>query len=113
MATETHKLSVGNTLTPVGCECVQRGTNGVLGPTNLTGLSVKFTMVDSSGTVVVNEATATVNDAANGLVQYDFQSGDVDTAGTFYGWFNVYSGSEFDTYPVGGRKLVIEITARA
>jgi hypothetical protein len=35
------------------------------------------------------------------------------TAGTFYGWFTVYSGTEKDTYPAGGRKLVIEISARA
>ena len=53
-----------------------------------------------------------MTDATTGKVQYDFQTADVASAGTFYGWFTVYSGTEHDTYPVGGRKLVIEIAAR-
>ena len=115
MATEKHALAVGDTLTPLGCQLKQLGTTGTLAAVNLTGLTVKFTLVDSTGTVIVNEATTgvTVTDAANGKVQYDFQTGDVDTAGTYYAWFTVYSGTEHDTYPVGGRKLVIEISARA
>lgn len=114
MATEKHSIAVGDTLTPLGCQLKQLGTTGTLGVVNLTGLTVKFTMVDAAGTVIVNEATTgvSVTDAANGKVQYDFQAADVVAAGTFYGWFTVYSGTEHDTYPVGGRKLVIEISAR-
>ena len=115
MASELHKIGVGDTLTPLGCVCQQKSTTGVLAAVNLTALTVKFTMVNEAGTVVVNEATTgvTVTDAANGKVQYDFQTADVATAGTFYGWFTVYSGTEHDTYPIGGRKLVIQIDARA
>lgn len=47
-----------------------------------------------------------------GGVQYDFQTADVDTAGTFSLYFRVYSGSEFDTFPCDGRKLEVEITAQ-
>lgn len=114
MATEKHAIAVGDTLTPLGCQLKQASTTGTLAAVNLTGLTVKFTMVSADGTVVVNEATTgvSVTDAANGKVQYDFQTADVANAGTFYGWFTVYSGSEHDTYPVGGRKLVIQISAR-
>ena len=114
MATELHRICVGDTLTPLGCQCQQKSTTGVLGAVNLTGLIVKFTMVSEAGTIVCNEVTTgvTVTDAANGKVQYDFQAADVAVAGTYYGWFTVYSGTEHDTYPVGGRKLVIEISAR-
>ena len=114
MSTEVHRISVGDTLTPLGCQLKQKDDNGSLSAVVLTGLTVKFTLVNSAGTVVVNEATTgvTVTDAATGKVSYDFQAADVITAGTFYGWFSVYSGSEKDTYPAGGRKLVIEISAR-
>ncbi len=115
MATETHKLGIGDTLTPLAVQLKQRDSTGTLSNVNLSGLTVKFTMVDSSGTTIVDEATTgvTVTDAATGKVSYDFQTADVDVAGVFYGWFTVYSGSEYDTYPVGGRKLVIEIADRA
>ena len=115
MAAETHRISVGDTLTPLACQLKQRDANGTLAAVNLTGLTVKFTLVNSAGTKVVDEGTTgvTVTDAANGKVQYDFQTADVATAGTFYGWFTVYSGTEHDTYPAGGRKLVIQIDSRA
>ena len=115
MATETHKIAVGDTLTPLAVQLKQKDTNGALAAVNLTGLTVKFTLVNAAGTVIVNEATTgvSVTGASTGLVQYDFQAADVVAAGTYYGWFTVYSGSEKDTYPVGGRKLVIEISARA
>ena len=114
MATEIHQIGVGDTLTPLGCQCAQRNTSGVLEVVNLTGLTVKFTMVSAAGAVIVNEATTgvAVTDAINGKVRYDFQSADVANAGTFFSWFTVYSGTEHDTYPVGRRKLVIEISAR-
>lgn len=115
MAAEVHKISVGDTLTPLAVQLKQKDSNGALAAVNLTGLTVKFTMVNSAGTVIVNEATTgvTVTTAASGLVQYDFQAADVVTSGTFYGWFTVYSGTEKDTYPAGGRKLTIEIAAIA
>jgi len=111
MATERHTIAVGDTLTPLAVALKQRDANGALAAVNLTGLTVKFSMANSVGTLVVNEATAgvTVTNASTGLVQYDFQTADVANAGTFYGWFSVYSGDEKDTYPAGSKKLVIEI----
>ena len=112
---ERHGISVGDTLTPLGVQLKQESSTGVLSVVNLAGLTVKFQMVSAAGTTKVAETVTgvSVTDSANGKVQYDFQTADVDTAGTFYAWFTVYSGTEHDTYPVGGRKLVIEISARA
>jgi hypothetical protein len=81
-------------------------------PVDLTGLTVKFTMVDSAGVDVVAETTSgvTVTDADSGEVQYTFSSGDVDTAGTYYGYFIVIDGSSNrDTFPVRHQDLKIRI----
>jgi hypothetical protein len=115
MATEKHSISVGDTLTPLAVQLKQKDVNGAIAAVSLVGATVKFTLVNSVGTVIANEVTTgvSVTDQATGKVQYDFQAADVVAAGTFYGWFTVYSGTEKDTYPAGGRKLVIEISARA
>ena len=115
MSTELHRISVGDTLTPLGCQLKYKNASGVLTPLVLTALTVKFTLVSSAGVVLQNESTTGVSvvDADTGKVQYDFQTTDVTAAGTYYAWFTVYSGTEKDTYPAGGRKLVIEISARA
>jgi hypothetical protein len=115
MTRQTHQLSVGDTLTPLAAQLKQADATGALVPVALSGLTVKFSMANSAGTLIVNEATTgvSVTDAANGKVQYTFQAVDVTTAGTFYGWFTVYSGTSHDTYPIGGRTLAIVIDARA
>lgn len=99
-------ISVGDTRTPLARTLIQ-GANAV----DLTGLTVKFQMVDSSGTVVIAETATnvTVVSAANGQVQFAFTSGQVATAGTYYGWFTVYNGSAKDHFPNDGRSLIIEI----
>lgn len=42
-----------------------------------------------------------------GSVQYTFQSADVDTAGTFWGYWVVINGSARDTFPAQRRNLKI------
>jgi hypothetical protein len=114
MAIEKHSLTVGDTLTPLGCQLKQVNASGVLTPVSLAGATVKFKMSDTDGVIVVTETETgvTVVDATTGKVSYDFQAADVDTAGIYYGRFVVYSGLEKDTYPIGN-KLVIEIVAAA
>lgn len=111
MASQRHKIHVGDTLTPVGKQLKQKGTNGVLGAVNLNGVTVKFTMVNEAGVKVVDasETGVTVTDAANGKVQYDFQAADVANAGTFKAYFHVYSGGERDTFPAEGEEFLVII----
>lgn len=54
------------------------------------GATVKFYMRESaSSTLKVAGAAAVVDDAPAGLVHYDKQAADVDTAGFFIGWWRV------------------------
>jgi hypothetical protein len=75
-------------------------------PLSLVGASVDFVLTqindDSSLTELVN-ASATVSDAANGLVQYDWAPGNTDTVGSHLGRFVVtHSGGEQETFPPDG-----------
>lgn len=58
-------------------------------PVDLTGASVFFTMKNTRGKVKVNLQAATVTDAANGYVEYRWQSGDTATAGRYLIEFKV------------------------
>lgn len=57
--------------------------------------------------------TPTITCIPLGRVTIDLQTADVATAGTFWLWVRVYSGSEFDTFPMDGRKLQVEVGAVA
>jgi hypothetical protein len=75
------------------------------------GSAAKFTMRDSAdfaartrtsfaGAAKVH-ATASIDDAANGIMSYGWAAGDTDTDGLFRGEFEVTSGAETRTFPVG------------
>lgn len=59
---------------------------------------------------ITDAGTGTHSVAPVGQVAYAFQAADVAAAGTFWLWFRVYSGSVYDTFPMDGRKLQVEIT---
>jgi len=64
-------------------------------PFDLTGSTVLFSMRPSnSATLKVSGSTATIVTAASGTVSYAWASTDVDTVGTFAGWW---------TYNMGGK----------
>jgi len=109
MTQQTHDRHVGDLRTVLPVTLVQPNATGVDTAVNLTGLTVKFKMVDEDGTAAVSETTTgvTVVTAASGTVNYDFSAAGVDTAGRYYGYFTVYNGSETDHFPVLARDLVI------
>ena len=114
MAVTKRWWTKGNTLTPLGAQLKAKDTTGKYVPVDLTGLTVKFHMVNDAGVDVVAETTVgvTVLDAEEGEVAFDFSAEHVATTGTHWAWFNVYSGTELDTYPMNGRTFQIEITER-
>lgn len=66
---------------------------------------------------VEGESKVDITDAGTGThayyvvggVQYDFQAGNVDVEGEYKAFVNLYDGSEFDSFPVGGHiRVVIE-----
>lgn len=111
MSGYSHTITQGDTLTPLTVELQQKDSTGELTAVDLTGRTVKFKMVNDIGTSVVTETTTgvTTTSASDGQVQIDFQSAWVATAGQYWGWVVVYSGSEKDTFPHDGRGLSIVI----
>ena len=74
----------------------------------------KVSLTPNGATIDITDAgTGTHSYYIVGMVQYDFQTADVATAGTFWLWFNVYNGSEYDTFPVvrqgNNRGLRVEV----
>lgn len=99
---QTVHITKGDTLTPLRRTLYQGGE-----VVNLTGKTVTFRMVDDAGTEKVAATSATVDDATAGEVSYSWAAGDVDTAGTYYGYFIVTSSAKDDTFPHDGKKLKI------
>lgn len=107
-----HRRRVGDLTTVLPVTIKEPNSSGVETARDLTGLTVKFKMVNAAdGTTKIAETTTgvTVVTAASGTVNYDFSASGVDTAGVFYGTFVVYSGSEAQSYPVDARGLKIVI----
>ena len=81
---------------------------------NLTGLTIVFRMIHATGssknTVKVNNAAATIDDAATGKVSYTPAAIDVDTAGLFACYF-VDDDTIDRKFPYDGAKLLLEIVA--
>jgi len=70
-------------------------TNKIATAVNLTGCSVYFSMSNK-----INEAVATVLDAATGSVLYAPTNADVNTAGEYNGEFIVvYADGKRETFP--------------
>ncbi len=68
---------------------------------NLTGATVKFSMrVEPAGTVKVNAATATIDDAEAGQVSYNWTASDTNTADDYEAEFQVtFAGGAVQTFP--------------
>jgi len=74
----------------------------------LTGASVRFHMKALDGTVKVDAAMAITN-ASGGVVQYNWQTGDTNTVGSYSVEFEVtYSDSTIETFP-NNQNLTISV----
>lgn len=69
--------------------------------TQVSNPTVTFRMGSTNDPPIV-ENTATIVDAANGEVQYEWTSGDTDTAGVFKSEFVVVGDSIETTFPSDG-----------
>jgi uncharacterized protein YfaS (alpha-2-macroglobulin family) len=76
-------------------------------PIPISGATVQFHMKSIDGTLKVDQQM-TITDADNGVVQYDWQSGDTDTQGSYYVEFEVtYSDGSIETFPNKGNLSVV------
>lgn len=107
---DVWNMKVGDLVPVIGGTLRNRRLPGqtVGTPVNLTGCVVRFRMIDRTGLVVVNNALCSVTgDPADGHVEYEWQVGDTDTAGTFRGWFPVvFPSTKPETFPTIGSVLV-------
>jgi hypothetical protein len=65
-----------------------------------SGVEVKFIMRKVNKTSTKVNASATLADAANGVVKYEWQTEDTDTADTYLGEFKVtYTDGSVESFP--------------
>lgn len=77
---------------------------------NVTGRTIVFRMVAlSSGTVKVNNAAATLVDAADGEVSYTPSASDVDTAGDYAIYFLDTTETPNKRWPYDGAVWVLRL----
>jgi len=77
---------------------------------DLTGTTVRFHMRKIGDTSTKVDDAATLSDADNGIVYYQWSATDTDTVGSFEAEFEVtYSGGEIETFP-NNRFIEVEIT---
>lgn len=74
---------------------------------SIVGATVKLIVADLSNTVVMNK-TMTVFDGSNGIAEYEWQSGDTSTSGTYKVEFEVtYATGEVETFPNTGYEMLV------
>jgi len=115
---QIHYRHTNDTRTLLYATLKQPNESGVETVVNLTGLTVKFKMVNAAdGTVEIAETATgvTVETAASGTVKYDFSAESVDNAGKYWGYFVVYSTTETDHFPrqCGGLEIRIDSDSEA
>jgi hypothetical protein len=77
---------------------------------DLTGASLRFHMREVGNNTAKVDDAATISDAENGVVYYNWSAGDTDTIGSFEAEFEVtYSGGEIESFP-NNRFIEVEIT---
>ena len=74
---------------------------------DLTGADVVMHMKSVNGVLKVSEEM-TIVDAANGIVKYDWVTGDTDTVDTYYVEFQVtYADLTVETFPNDDRAIIL------
>ena len=78
------------------------------GVVDLSGASAKFHMKAFGASSLKVDSVATITDADDGEVQYDWLPSDTDTAGTYYGEIEItYGDASVETFPNNGYFTII------
>lgn len=106
MKLQVQRRHVGDTESQLTVALVKEDKNGVDQAVPLTGKTVEFMMLDEDDFVHIAPTTSGVSVPvpADGEVNYQFTSGQVQTSGEYYGYFIV---DGIDTFPVIEKNLKI------
>ncbi len=113
MTQKLHRIHTSDTRTVLSVTLQQPNSSGVLTAVDLTGLTMKFKMINrADGTTAIALTTTGVSVvvAASGTVNYDFSAAGVLTAGMYNGYFVAETaGTETDHFPARQDGLRIAI----
>ncbi len=77
-------------------------------PVGLAGCAARFHMKAFGASSLKVDALADIYDEDSGIVDYAWQAGDTDTAGTYYGEIEVtYADNTVETFPNNGYFTII------
>ncbi len=83
-------------------------TDALGNPIGLAGCTARFHMKAFGASSLKIDAVADIEDVVNGIVEYSWQAGDTDTAGTYYGEIEVtYGDATVETFPNNGYFTII------
>lgn len=100
----TFRIKRGDTRPALEVICGDEDGN----PRDLSNATAQFHMEDQDGNVTI-DAAATITNASEGKVAYEWASGDTDTIGLYGGEFEItYSDGKSETFPNYG-SIDIEI----
>lgn len=104
---QVWEVTVGDTAKPLRMVVVDDDTGEA---EDLSGLTAVFRMVvASSGQAVIDDVAAVVENAASGILRYDWEDGDVDAEGQFFCCFILTNGDGDTTRFPNGKKLRVDI----
>jgi hypothetical protein len=109
--TGTFTIGEGDTSPNLKTRLKKQTEDGVESVTLEAGDSVDFYMADlDDGSVKVDGKSAEVVNASDGVVKYDWDSGDTDVISQFAGEFEVaYSDGSTETFPNDGH-ITVNVT---
>jgi uncharacterized protein YfaS (alpha-2-macroglobulin family) len=95
----TFPLKVGDSAPVLQATLSDSDGNAV----DLTGADVQFRLLEPRDGATKIDSPATIHDASNGIVRYQWASGDTDEAGRYRAEFEVtYADGSVETFPNDG-----------
>ena len=116
MPTQEQKRIVGDRSRPISAQLQRLTEDGLVDLVLAAGETVEYSMYAEDETEKVAQTAAVIDDASasgGAKVSYPPEVLDVDTAGTFHGYFHrVDSSGFFETFPTDHAGFKITFTAK-
>lgn len=112
MSNQVFKIKTDDTYPPLQVSVSTKGNLTQPTAFNMSGVTgVTFTMVDDCNNNKVYAQSGSILCSSGGTIQYQWQDGDTDTDGTYFGEFKLYlsggSGTRMSIPYMGGIKIEI------